>query len=89
MESEPRYSLGDAQQLAYDTYLADWRRVYAAHVAREDLLAGPVTTVLIQTVIFNGGRANITVTVNARRRHQTDVGFFRLTRHGGLWSFDD
>lgn len=89
MEHEARYALGDAIELAYDTFLADWRKQYAPSTARDDLFAGPVTSVLVQTMMFPRGRANITITVNARRQHQTDVGFFRLTKTSGCWTFDD
>ena len=68
--------------------LEEWRRSYAAHVARQDLMSC-ITSVTTQLIEFAGGRANITITVGSRRRHETEVYFFLVQRTNGQFTFRD
>lgn len=68
--------------------LEEWRKAHAAHVARQDLFSC-LTSVTTQVIEWNLGRANITITIASRRRHETEVYFFLVQRQGGYWFFRD
>lgn len=87
MPEQAYYGFGDALEVAYDTALADWRRMYARSVPMEELFAGPIQAVHLTVALSSAGRANVVVAVTGRRARESDVFFFLMQRHENLWTF--
>ncbi len=89
VEDQRPYGLGDALEHAYDHALEVWRRQHANNVSPAELFAGPIINVQQTTLFYNGGRANITISITGRRRHQDEVYFFLLQKRENCWYFQD
>lgn len=85
MEDRWRSTLGDAIEYCYCEALADWTRLYARHVPRGEVLAGPVRKVEIRCNLTAGGRASVTVAVIGRRQLQDEAYYTPLYKDAGLW----
>ena len=86
MLDKERYSMGDALEACYESALDDWRKTYASSVAKEDLFAGPVRDMTLAATVHAAGRLTVTITIEARRRHESQAYFFMLQRQDGLWT---
>jgi len=65
----------------------EWRDEHAPGVPVADLLANEVRTVELHATIYPKGYASMSITVNARRPHNTEVSFERYRHVGGQWFF--
>lgn len=89
MPAEAYYGFGDALEIAYDTALADWRRMYARSVPASELFAGPIQAAHLTATLSSAGRATVVVSVSGRRARESDVFFFVMQRKEALWTFVD
>ena len=86
MLDKERYSMGDALEACFESALSDWRKTYASSVARSDLFAGPIRDMTLAATMRAAGRLTVTITIEARRRHETQAYFYMLQRKDGLWT---
>lgn len=82
MEGPRVYTLGTLLDHIYADSLAYWRRKYAASTSLDDLLGGPLDSLKIEVSFQSAGRLELIVTALARRRHESEVYFFRAQRQG-------
>lgn len=81
--SVPVGALPDAVAAAYSDALRRWRADFAPSTPSADLLALAVESVQVTFVVRSGRPTSVTVTVEARKAHDSASYQFRIERAGG------